>query len=163
MTAFSAQHAEGWGHGDAGYCPMPTHPFHSINTLHSSYPAPPPIPKQVGCLRKWYFYFRRNTEFLMLHTEFCEVSRNSAAFHCKILRNFCKIISTFLHVRANEKKKHFRLNPGCLSLTAYVWQWGLVASVFTANCLVHGESLQKIATSSNGKFSLMPCVFCLVL
>jgi hypothetical protein len=102
MTAFSAQLAEGTGMPAIAQCPMPTPP-HSINTLHSSYPAPPPIPKQVWCLRKWYFYFRRNTEFLMPYTEFCEVSRNSADFLCKIWRNFCKIISTFLHFRANEK------------------------------------------------------------
>ena len=68
----------------------------------------------------------------MQHTEFREISRNSAEFHCKF---FVKLYLHFCSF-AQMKKKHFRLNPSCLSLTAYVWQWGLVASVFTANCRV---------------------------
>jgi len=41
---------------------------------------PAPGAPELGCPRKCFFYFRRNTEFFEKHTEFRGISRNSAVF-----------------------------------------------------------------------------------
>jgi hypothetical protein len=79
MTAFSAQLAEGLG--------MP-----AIAASPNAHPLS--LPKQVGCLRKWYFYFRRNTEFLIF-------TRNSVKFRgipWNFTAKLCEIfVKLYLH------------------------------------------------------------------
>ncbi len=80
---------------------------------------------------------------------------NFTAKVCEILVKLYLHFCTFA-----QMIKHFRWNPSCLSVTACVWQWGLVASVFTANCLV--VSLYKKLQPLQMESSLW-CLVCFFL